>query len=72
MTFPGADTMKDGIMGVDCFRRKGILCGVSVSSGEKSGVWVPCDAVDAERGERVAEEMLSLSMLSLSVESACK
>lgn len=58
MTLPGADTMKGGIMGDDCFRfmagaifgdegtAKGILeanCGRAESTGECSGVCVVCD-----------------------------
>lgn len=58
MTFPGADTIKGGIMGDDCFRFKagatfvveataeGILevnCARAESTGECSGVCVDCD-----------------------------
>lgn len=60
MTFPGADTIKGGIMGDDFFlssagapmRSMGATSGSSalnwedmVSTGEDSGVWVPCDEV---------------------------
>lgn len=62
MTLPGADTMKAGIMGEDFFRSMAgavewPLVGIEestfdgiVSTGEASGVWVPCDVV--ERGLR--------------------
>jgi hypothetical protein len=58
MTLPGADTMKGGIIGDDCFRfragfvsvdertAEGILeanCVRAVSTGEGSGVCVDCD-----------------------------
>lgn len=60
MTFPGADTMKGGIMGDDCFLSSagtplcvevlvgGILeanCAGMDSMGDCSGVWVECDDV---------------------------
>lgn len=58
MTFPGADTMKGGIMGDDCFRFRagatfvidgtieGILevnCARAESTGESSGASAGCD-----------------------------
>src|SRR4051794_7181814 len=56
MTLPGADTMKAGIMGDDCFRFRssGSNCSGIVSIGESSGVWVPCDEVPGDKlaGER--------------------
>lgn len=63
MTFPGAETIKGGIMGDDCFRCMagmpfrvgntvdGILtanCAGVDSVGVCSGVWVLCD--DVNRG----------------------
>jgi hypothetical protein len=60
MTFPGAETIKGGIIGEDCFRRKAgapFVAGVDmmgssdsnceriVSTGECSGVWVPFEKV---------------------------
>lgn len=63
MTFPGADTMNDGIRGDDCFLFIwGIRGEGMVSMGESSGVWVPWDEV--ERGLRPLEEVLSGSSLS--------
>ena len=65
MTLPGADTIKGGIMGDDFFlssdgtpSEAGLTAVGSseanwvgmVSMGERSGVWVPCDEVEAERG----------------------
>ena len=48
MTFPGADTMKAGIKGDDCFRfsgveRAGSNCEGMVLLGDGSGVWVACE-----------------------------
>jgi hypothetical protein len=59
MTFPGADTINEGIMGVDCFRT---MCGLKSagieSMGESSGVWVPWE--EAEDGDlRLDGETLS-------------
>lgn len=60
MTLPGAETMKGGIMGDDCFllsvgapscRRAategsvGANCAAIESAGEWSGVWVECEDV---------------------------
>jgi hypothetical protein len=60
MTFPGAETIKGGIMGDDCFLsvvglpffvgaatagRLGVNWAGIVSMGEASGVCVPCDEV---------------------------
>jgi hypothetical protein len=58
MTFPGADTIKAGIMGDDCFRLIiGFSKGGVESSGEGSVVWVLCDEV--ERGDRLPAETVS-------------
>ena len=43
-------------MGDDCLRAYGIRCGLAVSIGEWSGVWVPWEAVE---GDRLAGGMLS-------------
>lgn len=59
MTLPGAETIKGGIMGDDCFlctagepfvvvgaAVKGIMefnCAGIVSMGDESGVWLACD-----------------------------
>lgn len=61
MTFPGAETMKAGIIGDDCFRFNagaplagsvGGNCNGMVSMGEGSGVWVACETL--RDGLRVA------------------
>lgn len=58
MTLPGADTIKGGIMGDDCLRSNrglplvvvvvvediaDVSCAGMVSTGDCSGVCVPCD-----------------------------
>ena len=61
MTLPGADTMNEGIIGVDCLRvncaglsweevplEGGSSTGDMAATGEDSGVWVACDAVERD------------------------